>query len=63
MVSCSMPDDDRDLLAVTGDGGRAPLRRSGEKDLALRLSSDLQPIPRTLDDFDAGARQPSDARS
>ena len=50
---------DRDLLAVAGDSSGAPLRRSGKKDLALRLTSDLQPVPRTLNDFDAGTRQPS----
>ena len=49
--------DDRDLLAVARDGGRAALRRAREKDLPLRLPGNLETIPGALGDFHAHARE------
>ena len=57
MVSCSMPETTETCLPLLVT---AAVRRSGvpvKKDLALRLSSNLQPVPRAFNDFDAGARQ------
>ena len=56
-VSCSIPDTTATCLPLLVT---AAVRRSGvagEEDLSLRLPGNLEPVPRALDDLDAGARE------